>query len=334
MLVVAVMTIFAVGINRLVVADDQCSSYEFESSFYPGKSCEDIYNKNPQSRDKSGYYWITDGLSNVYCGMTYTGLSCEHIYNNNRETGNNNGYYPINNNQWTFCNMTAIAAHYFTFSCAGVGGEWKRIASLDISAGDDCPSGWNRSSYSDVNFCRSPSNNSSCYSANFSTNHVGYQRVCGRARGYQKGSTGAFLQGGSLDSFYVDGLSITHGSPRQHIFTYAAGVSESANNAPSRCPCASPLGTPPPSFVGFNYYCESGVEGGNDIESSIYYLSDPLWDGSGCSSGNNCCSNNTLPWFQNQLIQITTDDIEVRICSNEAFSNEGVLIDFLELYVQ
>ena len=56
------------------------------------------------------------------CGMNYTGPSCEHIYNNNRETSNKNGYYPINNNQWTFCDMTVIADSYFTFSCAGMGG--------------------------------------------------------------------------------------------------------------------------------------------------------------------------------------------------------------------
>ena len=34
------------------------------------------------------------------------------IFNNNPETGDDNGYYPINNNQWTFCNMTAFAAGY------------------------------------------------------------------------------------------------------------------------------------------------------------------------------------------------------------------------------
>ena len=61
------MAILAVGINTVVLADDHCVSYLFESPFYPGKSCEDIYNKNPQTHDKSGYYWITDGPSNVYC---------------------------------------------------------------------------------------------------------------------------------------------------------------------------------------------------------------------------------------------------------------------------
>ena len=57
--------------TRLVVAQDdqQCSEYRFDAPFFPGNSCEDIYNKNPQTRHISGYYWITDGPSRVYCGM-------------------------------------------------------------------------------------------------------------------------------------------------------------------------------------------------------------------------------------------------------------------------
>ena len=53
---------------------------QFKSPFYPGGSCEDICNKNPESQDKSGYYWIFDGPRYVYCGMNYTGLSCEDNY--------------------------------------------------------------------------------------------------------------------------------------------------------------------------------------------------------------------------------------------------------------
>ena len=298
-----VVVLLLVGcINRVeLVADDQCFSYEFVSPFFPGLSCEDIYNKNTQSRDKSGYYWITDGPSNVYYGMNYTGLSCEHIYNNNRETSNKNGYYRINNNQWTFCNMTAIATGLFTFTCAGVGGEWKRIAKFNITAGDDCPNGWSKSSHSDVSFCRSPNDNQGCYPTTFSTNHANYQRVCGRARGYQKGTPDGF-RSGNVDDIYADGLSITHGSPRQHIWTYVIGHTDTGGS----CPCArTPEGTTP-SFVGSNYYCESGAEDSNYV--ATYYLSDPLWDGSGCSSGNNCCSNINLPWFHYQLSQMTTDD--------------------------
>ena len=125
----------------VMVTTEQCGVYEFKSPFYPGESCEDIYNKNTESHERSGYYWITDGPSKVYCGMTYTGSSCEDIYYNNPETRDNSGYYRINDNQWTYCNMSAIADGILS-SCAGMGGEWKRIANIDISAGDDCPSGW------------------------------------------------------------------------------------------------------------------------------------------------------------------------------------------------
>ena len=333
-MLLAVVTVLVVCINRFMLANDQCISYEFEPPFFTGTSCEDIHNKNPQTHNKSGYYWITDGLRNVYCGMNYAGLSCEDVYNSNPETSNKDGYYPINNNdQWTFCNMTAITAGYVNFSCAGVGGEWRRIASFDISAGDECPTGWRKHSHSGVSFCRVPSDNGGCSSTFFSTNGMSYTRVCGRARGYQLSTTDGFVRynnvdGNDINAAYVDGLSITRGTPRQHIWTYVAGLTDLSN-----CPCAPNSGfSIPPSFVGSNYYCEAGA--GDSYSSGTYYFSNPLWDGSGCSSVNPCCSNTNLPWFQYQLSEVTQDDIEVRICQDEAFSNEGVLIDILELYIQ
>ena len=314
-----------------MVADDQCTHYQFRAPFYPGRSCKDIYNMNPESREIPGYYWIIDSPTNIYCGMNYTGLSCEDIHNNNPETADKNGYYPINITKWTFCNMTAITAtaaeHQF---CAGVKGQWRKIAGINISAGDDCPTGWNKSSYNGVSFCRTPSDNGGCYSTFFSTNGVSYQHVCGRARGYQKGSPEAFSTG-SIDSHYVHGLSITHGNPRQHIWTYAAARADNGDDL-FKCPCAVIPGRAPPSFVGNNYYCESGT--GKSWVNGAYYLSDPLWDGAGCSANNTCCSNTNQPWFYHQLNETTQDYIEVRICTNVGFSNEGILVDNLEFYIQ
>ena len=315
--------------TRLVAAQDdqQCGEYRFDAPFFPGNSCEDIYNKNPQSRDKSGYYWITAGPSRVYCGMNYTGSSCEDIYINNVATRDKSGYYRINNNKWMFCNMRDMI-----LSCAGRDGVWKRIASFNITAGDDCPSPWMKSSHNGVSFCVG-STAAGCYSVNYSTNGMSYQKVCGRASGYQKGSPDAFNSGGNtIDSIYVDGLSITHGSPRQHIWTYAVGVVDPGSSC-CGCPCAAAPGPTPPSFVGSHYYCESGA--GSTWEAGTHYLSDVLWDGAGCSAaGNTCCSGPNLPWFYRQLSQTTQDDIEVRSCMDERFTNEGVLITNLELYVQ
>ena len=319
--------------NRLVVADDQCTRHQFKSPFYPGSSCEDIYNKNPESRDMPGYYWITDRPRDVYCGMNYTGVSCVDIYNNYPETSNRNGYYPINSDQWTYCNMTGIANGHIILSCAGVDGLWTKIADVDISAGDDCPTEWSKGSYNGVSFCRRPDDFAGCYSAFFPTNGVSYQQVCGRARGYQKGSTDGFYTFGneiSIDTAYVQGLSITHGNPRQHIWSYAMGVSDYGNYR-ANCPCAAIPGEAPPSFVGNNYYCESG--GVNIANNSAYFLSNPLWDGEGCIHSN-CCSDTTQPWFYHQLSEMTQDDIEVRICLRRDISNEDVLVDILELYIQ
>ena len=64
------------------------------------------------------------------------------------------------------------------------------------------------------------------------------------------------------------------------------------------------------------------------------YLSDVLWDGAGCSAGNACCSNAILPWFYHHTTVATKDDIEVRLCTDQSFSNEAVLVTYLELYVQ
>ena len=77
--------------------DDQCTDFQFKSPFLPGESCEGIYNKNPESHTKSGYYWI---LSRGYCRMTYTGSPFEDIYNY-PETSDKSGHYH-SNDKWTY----------------------------------------------------------------------------------------------------------------------------------------------------------------------------------------------------------------------------------------
>ena len=322
--------------KELVIATDQCTEYQFKSPFFPGVSCEDIYNKNPESHERSGYYWIIDGPSRVYCGMNYTGSSCEDIYINNPETNNKSGYYRIISNHWRYCNMTAvtISGDYIT-RCAGVGGEWRRIANVNISAGDDCPGEWRKATQSNHSFCRVASDGeNTCSSASFSTNGLSYQRVCGRARGYQKGATWAFVrsQYRTIDEAYVSGLSITYSSnPRQHIWSFASGYSES-NGGRSNCPCADIPGQTPPSFVDDNYYCESAP-----LYTYYYfgthYFNDTLWDGAGCIRGT-CCNDTTQPWFYHHLSEIKQDDIEARICANGPFGTRSTLIDQLELYIQ
>ena len=85
-------------------------------------------------------------------------------------------------------------------------------------------------------------------------------------------------------------------------------------------------------FMHENYYCESGSYSkpgwGN------YFTNDTVWDGEGCSNENGCCAEPNLPWFYRQIPLTTSRNLEARICRNEVFANEGVLVKEIKLYVQ
>ena len=102
----------------------------------------------------------------------------------------------------------------------------------------------------------------------------------------------------------------------------------------SICPCQnSSIATPPPSFVGGDYFCDTGFSGNNNaMELNFYpYL---LWDGTGCIPSNQCCSFNNPPWFYKQLPTSTSGDIEMRVCRDELRSDEDVATGVVEIYVQ
>ena len=81
---------------------------------------------------------------------------------------------------------------------------------------------------------------------------------------------------------------------------YAAGVSETRLGS-NGCPCNSGSSTSPPSFVGNDYYCESGGAIG------ILVVDDPLWDGQNCNGPEStCCTNPNMPWFLKTLNETTT----------------------------
>jgi hypothetical protein len=150
--------------------------------------------------------------------------------------------------------------------------------------------------------------------------------VCGRVIGYQFGHPDGVRYKKYYYGYenYVDGVSITHGNPRSHIWTLAGDRSESNND----CPCKGGSSAPP--YVENNYYCESGYTGlGWDVPL-ILYTSDPLWDGAECESEGSCCS--TAPWFTVDLVNSTNDDIEVRICSSNV-DLEDTPIQLLEIYI-
>ena len=219
-------------------------------------------------------------------------------------------------------------------------GLWNRVINLDMSdPAQECPRGW-RGYEGSIRCCGRPVLvRSSCPAAFFPANGYKYTKVCGRAIGYQQGSPDGFGSTDSgepqetVDGMYVDGVSLTHGNPRMHIWTFAAGLLENGNtdlNNNHRCPCDG--GQQPPAFVGQNYFCETGDHDPVHNQSK-FYSQDPLWDGKNCVQST-CCTFHNPPWFNVQLTKPTMDDIEVRICGDQGTGDEDSPIALLEVYVQ
>lgn len=261
----------------------------------PANSCLDIARAGSSS-SSSGFYWLrtSGGISRVYCDMS------------------------------TRFNNTA---------------GWMRVANLDMTdPSQTCPGGLRLVS-TPRRTCGRSISSPGCSSAFFSTQGVSYCRVCGRVIGYQYSSPNAFFayqhdQGITINDYYVDGVSLTRGSPRQHIWSFAATLDET-NRDRHICPCSNQDHSLPstalPPFIGNDYFCDSGTA---RYQPNVFHSSDPLWDGQGCGGSSSCCSFNSPPWFCKDLNVATTDDVEMRICGNENTSNEDTPVEIVELYVQ
>ena len=237
---------------------------------YPANSCQQMAEINPSSLP--GYVWVTSGSNGpafVYCTPN---THC--------------------------CTNSSIQG-------------WMRVANLDMTdPSQGCPRGFNLTTSPKRGCFRTTT--PGCTSVTFDTHNVTYSKVCGRVIGYNYHLLDAFWayyynRSVTLDGQYVDGVSITHGgSPRQHIWTFAA-TSDSDAFSQHTCPCTKNSvtfsGAVPP-FINNEYFCEVGT------------TTEPMWDGGDCPSTSTCCSFNKPPWFCKQLSQSTTDDIEVRVCTD------------------
>ena len=246
MWITIILALVALASPLVIPQDDTCTRYGFDVDL-PGASCADIYNKNPTSHGRSGYYVLkTDHLFFAYCDME--------------------------------------------LDCGGNKGGWMRIADINTSRGDTCPGEWSNYN-STYNYCTGNNISAGCYSTYFLTNSTSYSKVCGKVKGYQKGSMDAFypharsqgqyrwaytpiIASRSLDGVYVDGISITSGNPRKHVWTYAVGISDDYSRFQQHnCPCARYPGPGSPTYVGSHYYCESGNTGTFEPK---FYTEDPL----------------------------------------------------------
>ena len=263
---------------------------------HPACSCKEILQLAPQS--PSGLYWLS-GTDN----------KPKHMY----------------------CDMER--------SCKGVAGGWMRVASIDMNdTSSTCPSGL-RTLTSPRRLCAMNVSGPACTSTMLPLHGIEYSQVCGKVIGYQDKTTDAFYRfiagQNTIDTNYVDGISLTHGqSPRKHIWTFAAALHEDNFHAANVCPCTNTrnIPSPPvPGFIGNDYFCDTGSE---DFYQFIFYGDDPLWDGAGCGEYNTCCDVNSPPWFRKEISPPTSDDIEMRLCTDQNSNDEDINFEVLELYVQ
>ena len=253
----------------------------------------------------------------------YLPSSCEEIQAKIHQSG----YYAIASGgdiKSIYCSAEEL--------CGSTG--WTRVGIADFgNPQTPCPDGLIEHNDNEVRACK----RESLSSVIIPTNGISYSQVCGTVQGYQFGSPDGFFPKNTgpknIEENYLDGISVTHGpsGSRQHIFSFAGATGTAA------CPCYenSKLDSTP-SFVGQDYYCESGIPSGEKW-SPIVYGNDILWDGQQCpGSEAPCCSASPhMPYFHKELDLPTTDDIELRILSNQNIkTDEDILLLSYEIYIK
>ena len=226
----------------------------------------------------------------------------------------------------------------------GSSNNWTRIAHLDMSnSSEQCPDSLDLIT-SPIRGCKRTNASSGTFESVIYPVHGGtYSHICGRVLAYQTGRAGAFYNYyernlRSLELAYVDGISLTHGPPgsRQHIWSFVKPDHyRGSTSSLIACPCSTTSGTwshSVPSFIGNDYFCESGNPGPGRIDGMFF--EDTLWDSLGCGDYTSCCEFNSPPWFCKTLPAPTTEDVELRNCNGEAGTNGYTTITNVDIFIQ
>ena len=228
-----------------------------------------------------------------------------------------------------------VSAQVLNVACGGPG--WKRVAFLNMSdSNQTCPEQWRLYEEDSVRVCGRPVGGASCDSVHYSVDNYAYIRVCGRVTGYQYASPGAsnhFLYnptpGNAINENYLDGVSITHGFPRQHIWSFYGGVFTETCCNPTHLSNMESLG-----FIGNNSFCDTGNPKNLPVNGALFTYH-PLWEGdTRCVSSPTCCSPSSGPWFYATLNVPSIQDIEVRICADQDTGDEDTPVGLIEIYIR
>jgi dynein heavy chain len=219
--------------------------------------------------------------------------------------------------------------------CGGPG--WKRVAYLNMrDPNQTCPEQWRLYEDGPLRACgRLEADGSTCDSVLFSTGDYAYDRVCGRITGYMYASpdTSAGSHTGDPDRdinrVYLDGVSITRGKPRKHVWSFYAGVDTGRCCGSGHTNALKFLG-----FIGNDSFCDSGNPDNVQWFDTLF-TEHPLWDGEAhCHDSSTCCTLHAGPWFHTELKNLSMDDIEVRVCGDQPTHDEDTPVERVEIYVK
>ena len=203
--------------------------------------------------------------------------------------------------------------------CGGPG--WRRVAYLNMSEPNTtCPDQWRLFQRGSLSLCgRKELHSASCDSVHYSTKRI---------IGYQYNTPDVALHhfydgtpGNQINEPYLDGVSVTYGKHRKHIWSFFAAY------VPHDCCDKRHLNhTGSLRFIGGNSFCDSAHEGSHP-EGNLF-TEHRLW------GSVSICTPGSGPWFYVNLSLPSIQDIELRVCGDESVGNEDTPLELVEIYVK
>lgn len=273
-----------------------------------------------------------DRLQRRFLGQNYLSpaLSCAEILQ--VFPNSQSGYYWVGSIQ-VYCD--------FDLSVASPSRAWERVMSLDLANRNRrCPSENLRliqPPEAAIRYCVKSTNVDGCSGFVIPVGTDQISRVFGRVQGIQIGTVDGLNNNRMLNEAYLDGVSITVGQPREHVWSFIAYTTESSPG----CPCSVGSSIIAPAFVGNDSFCESATPlGPLQISNTQNFVNDILWDGLQCGGLEQTCCGETVagispPWFLKELNQTrSSGGLEVRLCTDGDTDDKNVGLQLIELYVQ
>lgn len=198
------------------------------------------------------------------------------------------------------------------------GGGFERVFLLDVA---DCPPPLER--MPEVAACGRPSGGVTTLLVGAPTS----REVAGLVRGVRAGDPDAFTTLADVEAAYVDGVAITRGAPRRHLFTYVAGRGDGLDTeaGSESCPCLGGLAAH--AFVQGAYRCDTAPR---PAEAAVWNLDDPLWNVE--DALDDACAIGSVEHFLAVEQEESDDDVEVRVMTNSG--GEDIALTAVELYVR